>query len=169
MVRDYGSWVVLAGVLVYLYLQFFPVVDLEDPGRPAPSFSAQTVSGEPFDLGAHRGKVVVVNVWATWCPPCRVELPGFVDLQAEMSNQNVQFVGIAVDREGASAVRPFVEERGVNFPQIANPQLAARHFPGSAVPRTYLIDPQGRIRYSHTGLWMASSLRDAIEQVQDAS
>lgn len=94
----------------------------------------------------------MLNVWATWCPPCRVEeMPGFVELQEELGDDGVQFVGIAVDRGGADAVRSFVEQRGGTFPQIANPSLAARYFPGDVVPRTYIIDRQGRIRYNHEG------------------
>ncbi|MFO8098668.1 MAG: TlpA disulfide reductase family protein, partial [Salinibacter sp.] len=70
---------------------------------------------------------------------------------------------IAVDRDGAEAVRPFVEEQGINFPQIANPSVAARHFPGEAVPRTYLIDKRGRIRYEHSGVILKWALDDALE------
>lgn len=109
----------------------------------------------------------MVNVWATWCPPCRVEMPGFVDLQRELGDEGVQFVGIAVDRERGETVRPFVENHGVNFPQIANPSVAARYFPGEVVPRTYVIDKEGRIRYSHSGVLLKWVLRDALETLAD--
>ena len=62
-------------------------------------------------------------------------------------------------------MRPFVEEKGVNFPQIVDPGLAARHFPGEAVPRTYLIDKQGRIRYEHSGVILKWALDDALERL----
>ncbi|MFB6273456.1 MAG: TlpA disulfide reductase family protein, partial [Salinibacter sp.] len=81
----------------------------------------------------------------------------------EFEDDGVQFVGIAVDRAGAEAVRPFVEKQGINFPQIANPSVAARHFPGEVVPRTYLIDKQGRIRYKHSGVLLKWALDDALE------
>lgn len=164
-VWDYWHWPVLAGVLVYLYLQLFPVVDLSGPGEAVPSFAAETLDGEAFRLDAHRGEVVVVNVWATWCAPCRVEMPGFQGVHASMQTEDVQFVGVAVDRTGTDAVEEFVASQGVTFPQIASPQLAARYFPGTTVPRTYLIDREGRIRYTHTGIWMASSLEDAIRDL----
>ncbi|MCS4200577.1 peroxiredoxin [Salinibacter ruber] len=92
-------------------------------------------------------------------------MPGFVDLQREFEDAGVQFVGIAVDWGGAEAVRPFVEEKGVNFPQIVDPGLAARHFPGEAVPRTYLIDKKGRIRYEHSGVILKWALDDALERL----
>ena len=127
----------------------------------APNFVLETLNGDPFRLEEHRGGVVVVNVWATWCLPCRVEMPGFVDLQDSFRDEGVQFVGIAVDRDRAAAVRPFVEAEGVNFPQIANPSVAARHSPGEVVPRTYVIDKRGRIRYRHTGMMLKWALADA--------
>lgn len=164
-VRRYWHWPVLLVVGVYVYQQYMPSIDLSTVEGRAPRVVAQTLDGDSFRLREHRGEVVVVNVWATWCPPCRVEMPGFVDLQRELGDEGVQFVGIAVDRAGAEAVRPFVENHGVNFPQIANPSVAARYFPGKVVPRTYLIDKRGRIRYSHSGVLLKWALRDALEKL----
>jgi len=163
--KRYWHWPVLLVVGIYAYQQYMPSIDLRDDGRPAPEVVAETIDGEPFRLRAHRGEVVVVNVWATWCAPCRLEMPGFVDLQDSFRDEGVQFVGIAVDRDGAEAVRPFVEEQGINFPQIANPAVAARHFPGEVVPRTYLVDTQGRIRYRHSGVLLKWALDDALERL----
>lgn len=163
VVKRHWHWPVLLIAGFYVYQQYMPNVDVSTVEGEAPNFTAETLEGERFRLADHRGEVLVLNVWATWCPPCRVEMPGFVDLQEELGDEGVQFVGIAVDRDGASAVRPFVEERGVNFPQIANPSLAARYFPGDVVPRTYVIDTQGRIRYSHEGVMLKWALRDALE------
>ena len=162
-VKRYWHWPVLVVVGIYVYQQYMPSIDLSTVEGQAPTFAAQTMEGDRFRMQDHRGEVVVVNVWATWCPPCRVEMPGFVDLQRELGDEGVQFVGIAVDRAGAEAVRPFVQEKGINFPQIVSPQLAARHFPGEVVPRTYVIDKQGRIRYSHSGVLLKWALRDALE------
>ncbi|PEN14166.1 cytochrome C biogenesis protein [Longibacter salinarum] len=164
-VWDYWHWPVLLGAAVYLYLQLMPPIDLSEPSSPAPSVTAQTLDGDTFRLSDYRGDIVVVNVWATWCPPCRVEMPGFVDLQAEMKEQDVQFIGISVDRTGDDLVRDFVTEYEINFPTIHDPRVAARHFPGNTVPRTYLIDREGQIRYEHTGLILKPALRDAIEDL----
>jgi peroxiredoxin len=157
----YGHWPVLLVVGVYVYQQYLPSIDLTEEGRPAPVFAAETLDGEAFRLREHRGKVVVVNVWATWCLPCRAEMPGFVDLH-EAFGDDVQFVGLSVDREGTGVVRSFVEEQGVPFPQIVSPRLAARHFPGEVVPRTYLIGKDGRIRYKHSGVILKWALDDAL-------
>lgn len=168
-VKGYWHWPVLLIAGLYVYQQYMPDVDVSTVERRAPDFSAQTLEGEPFRLADYRGEVVVLNVWATWCPPCRVEMPGFVDLQNELGDRGVQFVGVAVDREGAGAVRSFVEEREVNYPQIVSPSLAARYFPGDVVPRTYVIDKQGRIRYSHEGIMLKWALRDALEALAGQS
>ena len=166
-------WSMLAGMLIGTALVGVGVFGASKPapqwatsemaGDEAPAFSLRTPDGETFRLEEHRGEVVILNFWATWCPPCRVEMPSFADLQDSFRDEGVQFVGIAVDRDGAAAVRPFVEEEGINFPQIANPSVAARHFPGEAVPRTYLIDKRGRIRYEHSGVMLKWALDDALE------
>lgn len=162
-VKRYWHWPLLLVVGVYVYQQYMPSIELAENGRPAPDVVAETMEGDRFRLREHRGKVVVVNVWATWCPPCRVEMPGFIDLQERFRGDGAQFVGISVDRDGAEAVRPFVEKKGINFPQIVNPSVAARYFPGEVVPRTYLIDKRGRIRYRHTGVMLKWALDDALE------
>lgn len=165
--KHYWHWPVLIAVGVYAYQQYLPSIDLEETSRPAPDFAAETIDGERFRMQDYRGQVVVVNVWATWCAPCRVEMPGFVDLQEEFRDEGVQFVGISVDRAGAEAVRPYVENEGITFPQIAEPALAARHFAGDVVPRTYLIDKQGRIRYEHEGVMLKWALDDALAELAD--
>ena len=166
-------WSMLTGMLIGSALVGVGVFGASKPapqwatsemaGDEALAFSLRTLDGETFRLEGHRGEVVILNFWATWCAPCRVEMPGFVDLQDSFRDEGVQFVGIAVDRDGAAAVRPFVEEEGINFPQIANPSVAARHFPGEAVPHTYLIDKRGRIRYEHSGVILKWALDDALE------
>lgn len=166
-VKRYWTWPVLLVVGVYVCQQYMPNIDLTDEGRRAPTFAAETLDGSTFRLRDHRGDVIVVNVWATWCPPCRVEMPGFVDLQEDFRDDGVRFVRISVDRGGTKVVRPFVEGKGVNFPQIVDPSLAARHFPGDTVPRTYLIDKQGRIRYEHSGIILKWALDDALETLTE--
>ena len=163
-------WSMLAGMLIGSALVGVGVFGASKPapqwatsetaGDEAPAFSLRILDGETFRLEEHRGEVVILNFWATWCAPCRVEMSGFVDLQDSFRDEGVQFVGIAVDRDGTAAVRPFVEEEGINVPQIANPSVAARHFPGEAVPRTYLIDKRGRIRYEHSGVMLKWALDD---------
>jgi peroxiredoxin len=166
-VKHYWHWPVLIAVAIYAYQQFLPSIDLREPGYPAPTLVAETLDGDTFRLREHRGEVVVVNVWATWCAPCRVEMPGFVDLQTAFRDRGVQFVGISVDQPGSGVVQSFVEDKGINFPQIVSPGLANRTFPGEVVPRTYVIDKQGRVRYEHSGVILKWALDDALETLVD--
>ena len=157
-----GPWLLLIGAAVYLFRTVYPPVELEVI-RPVPDFEAPTLRGEPFQMAAHRGEIVVVNVWATWCPPCRLEVPGFVELQEQFRDDGVVFVGLNVDEEGLGAIQSFVDEYGVNYPQVDGRRVVYRHFPGDAIPRTYLIDRQGRIRFAHTGFLMKKALKKGIE------
>jgi peroxiredoxin len=161
-VKDYWHWALLLGVSLYVFRTVYPDIDVSTPIRPAPDFAAATLDGDTFRLSDYRGEIVVLNVWATWCPPCRVEIPGFIDLQREFGDRGVQFVGLTVDQGGVESVRGYVEEKGMNYPQVDG-RRAAQKYPGEAIPRTYLIDRQGRIRYAHTGVLMEGALRNALE------
>jgi peroxiredoxin len=162
MVQAYWHWPVLAGVLLYVVFRFWPpTINLQPPGNAAPTFAHETIEGTMFRTADYAGRVMVVNVWATWCPPCRVELPGFVELQDEWGSE-VQFVGLATDQQGVRVVKPFAEEQELNYPQIASGALAYRHFPGEAVPRTYVIDTDGDIRYEHVGFMPKSTLNRVL-------
>jgi peroxiredoxin len=165
-VRAYWMWGVVIAVGFYLWQDIRPNIDLPPDGPPAPDFTLQQMNGDTFRLSDHRGEVVILNVWATWCPPCRVEIPGFVELQDEYGEQGVTFVGLSVDQSGLQAVRKFADGQRLNYPQVASQSVAYRKYGESTtVPRTYVIDKQGRIRYQHTGLLMKGSLVPVIEEL----
>ena len=165
-VRTYWMWGVVIAVGFYLWQDIRPNIDLPPDGPPAPDFTLQQMNGDTFRLSDHHGEVVILNVWATWCPPCRVEIPGFVELQDEYGDRGVTFVGLSVDQSGLQAVRKFADGQRLNYPQVASQSIAYRKYGESTtVPRTYVIDKQGRIRYQHTGLLMKGSLVPVIEEL----
>jgi peroxiredoxin len=161
-----GYWLLLVGLVLLLWRRVSPPVDLGEVLGVAPDFTAETVGGEPFRLSDHAGQVVVLNFWATWCPPCHVETPGFVRLQTEFANRGVVFVGVSVDAEGAEVVRPFAERYGVNYPLALHGRPVGALFGGiSAYPTTLLIDRSGRIRFRHEGVLLAHALRPALAEL----
>ena len=123
-------------------------------GQIRPEFAAPDINGEYQNIKQYDGKLVLLNFWATWCPPCKHEIPAFIDLQNEYGSQGFQIVGLAIDDE--EAVAGFIEEIGMNYPtmvvQQAGIELARRYGNDQGVlPYSVLIDRDGRIVYTISG------------------
>jgi len=104
-------------------------------------------------LSDFKGKVIVLNFWATWCGPCKVEIPAFVELQKAYEAQGVQFVGVSVD-DTAAKLRPYIAEHSMNYPVLqgkSNEGLLDAYGPLAAVPTTYLIKRDGNVCKRHSG------------------
>ncbi len=119
----------------------------------APDFELPTLEGETFRLSDHRGKVVLLNFWATWCAPCRAEIPDFIKLQQKLGEDQLLIVGISLDEEGEEVVRPFVEKMGINYPVVIDDGSVARLYGGVyAIPTTVIVDPSGNIYRRFEGM-----------------
>jgi peroxiredoxin len=158
-----APWLVAGVLLIVIVRQVYPSVDLGVAAVPAPDFELLDLDGELFRLSDHRGKVLVLNFWATWCPPCRAEIPSFIRLQNEFREEGVLFVGISLDEEGAEAVAPFADARAINYPLLMHGHRAAAAYGGvGAIPTTILVDRAGRVRFRHEGFLLPQALRPAI-------
>lgn len=136
--------------------------DFED----APNFSLKTMDGDTFTLQEHEGKVVVLNIWATWCGPCREEIPDFIELQREMSDKGVLFAGVSVDKEGWSAVRPYAEKMEINYPIMVDDGTVSRKYgPIRAVPTTFIINKLGKIEYVAPGRLTKKRLKPILQKM----
>ena len=126
----------------------------------APSFSARTIDGREISLASLRGKVTIVNFWATWCPPCRAEIPDLIALQAKYGDR-LQVIGISQDEAGVEVVKRFVAEHAMNYPIVmASPELD-KLFPGvAALPTSFVIDRDGRIVQKHVGMLAARLIEE---------
>lgn len=135
-----------------------------DASAPTLDFTRPTLDGGTFTLSDHRGEVVVLNFWATWCMPCLAEIPEFVRLQEELRDQDVQFVGVSQDRGGLDDIRPFAEEMDVNYPLLPDPELdISAQFGGvPALPTTFILDREGAIRASAYGALSRTELLDLL-------
>jgi peroxiredoxin len=115
-------------------------------GTAAPDFTLPDLDGHSVSLADFRGKVVVVNFWATWCPPCRAEIPDFVRMQARYRERGLEFVGLSLDAGGARDVRPFADEHDVNYPMLIADEKIANAYGGIVgIPTSFVIDRQGKI------------------------
>lgn len=122
-------------------------------GREAPAYAATTLDGAPASLADHRGKVVLLNVWATWCAPCREEIPYLQSLYAEHAAHGLEIIGVSVDAEGTEAtIRGFQKDFGMRYPIWLDPDERVQTlYMALGVPATYLIDRQGVLRWKHLG------------------
>jgi thiol-disulfide isomerase/thioredoxin len=125
-----------------------------DP-KPAPVFSATALDGREINMASLRGKVVIVNFWATWCGPCRAEIPDLVALQ-EKYKDTLQVIGISEDEAGVDVVKRFAAEHGVTYPIVMMTPELEKLFPGiGALPTSFIVDRELRVVQKHVGMLTA--------------
>ncbi len=118
----------------------------------APAWALAKLDGTPLQSSELAGKVVVVDFWATWCPPCREEIPGYVEMQQALEADGVVIVGVSLDRAGPSVVKAFAEKYGINYPLVMGDSEVVDAFGGiEAIPTTFLIDREGQVRHRKVG------------------
>jgi len=118
----------------------------------APGWELQGADGKMIHSSDFKGKVVILDFWATWCPPCKAEIPSFIALQNEYGKKGLAVVGISVDEGGAAVVKQFVRQSGMNYPVVLADDKTIRAFGGiEAIPTTFIIDREGRIVTKHLG------------------
>jgi thiol-disulfide isomerase/thioredoxin len=130
-------------------LRFF-----RDP-KAAPAFVARDLDGREFTAASLRGKVVILNFWATWCPPCRAEIPDLIALQ-EKYRDHLQVIGISEDETSPETVRQWADEHKINYPIVMLTPELEKMFSGiSALPTSFIIDKESRIVQKHVGMLSA--------------
>ena len=118
----------------------------------APDFKVEGLDGKPLSLAASRGKVILLNFWATWCGPCREEIPDLIALQQKYKDQ-LQIIALTVDEDNAAMVKKVVNASGINYPVAMSPSDVRMQYGGiGALPTSFILDTQGRIVQKHEGL-----------------
>jgi len=134
-------------------------------GTPAPDFTLETLDGKSVSLSSLRGKAVVVNFWATWCGPCKIETPWLVELQNQYGAQGLQIVGVAMDDSGKDEIARFAKDMGMNYPVVLGREAVGQAYGGvDALPESFFIGRDGKIVDKIMGLEGRSEIEDAIKK-----
>jgi cytochrome c biogenesis protein CcmG/thiol:disulfide interchange protein DsbE len=134
--------------------------------KPAVEFVLKDADGQTVNLSDYKDKVVLLNFWATWCGPCKIEIPWFVEFEQTYKDKGFAVLGVASDVEGWAVVRPFMNSRKVNYRVVLDDdKLPSPYKDIQAIPATYLIDRQGRVAAVHNGLMSKDTYEDGIRQL----
>jgi peroxiredoxin len=138
-------------------------------GIQAPDFELASLDGRKVKLSDFRGKAVVLNFWATWCAPCKIEMPWFVDLQKQYGRDGLEIVGVAMDDSDPSKIAQFASEMGVNYPVLLGTNKVSEAYGDvEYLPTTFYIDRQGKIVGKVAGLIDKAEIEDDARKALDS-
>jgi thiol-disulfide isomerase/thioredoxin len=130
---------------------------------PAPAWELKDVNGKLVRSEQFKGKVVVVDFWATWCGPCRVEIPGYIELEKKYGKDGFAIIGVSLDQAGPEVVKDFISKNGINYQVVMGDEAVTAAFRGvEAIPTTFLIDRAGQIRDRKVGVEEAAEYEKKV-------
>ncbi|MBD3367628.1 MAG: redoxin domain-containing protein [Candidatus Eisenbacteria bacterium] len=134
-------------------------------GQFPPEFELPDLDDNTVTLADYEGDVVIIDLWATWCPPCREEIPFLIELYEEHRNDGLVVIGIGLDQGGADVLRPFAEKHDISYPILVGGREISRTYRASSIPTTYIIGRDGRIAARHVGFHpsMKAEMREMVE------
>lgn len=133
----------------------------------APDFKISDLEGRTHTLNDYRGKILLINFWATWCPPCRAEIPDFIEVYAAEKNNGLAILGLSVDDLSANELLTFVKRFKINYPiALATPEIIRQFQPGQYIPTTIFVDKNGQIRHKHVGLLDKKTLLEYFRKLK---
>jgi thiol-disulfide isomerase/thioredoxin len=138
------------------------VIRFASNAQPMPPFLVNDLNGEIVSTAQLHGKVVIVNFWATWCPPCQEEIPEMMELQKEFQGK-LQIIGVSMDDGPAEGVKEFADKIGMNYPVVMGSDALSEEYGGiPALPTSFVVDPEGRVVQKHVGLYPKEVYDDEI-------
>jgi len=148
---------VLAGVILTIALAFaclaLPAQERSSSSRkPAPDFTLENSNGALLQLSSYKGKVVLLDFWATWCHGCKTEIPWFIEFQSKYGSGGLAVIGVSLDGVGWKVVKPFVKEKKLNYSVVLGNDDVAKLYGIGPMPVSLLIDRDGNIADSHSGV-----------------
>jgi thiol-disulfide isomerase/thioredoxin len=171
LLRQFLEWLVTLAIGAVILFFLAPPswwqfgVSTVDNRKTTVNFSLPRLGGgADWNFSEYRGSVVVVNYWATWCPPCRFETPGLVNIAKEFNSRSVEMVGVTMDDDFA-LVQPFIEKYNIKYQIVLPGNDPNVGKDGMALPTTFLYDKTGRLAKKYTGIVLESTLRSDIEDL----
>ena len=132
----------------------------------APDFTLPTIDGKQLKLSDYRGKVVILDFWATWCPPCRKGIPDLIELKKKYGSKGLEVIGISLDTDTKAQVAGFAKTNGMNYPVVYGNQAVTQLYGGiEAIPTTFVIDKKGKIVANYQGLMPSSTYESHIKKL----
>jgi len=140
----------------------------ESDRKAAPEFSLKDSNGATAKLSDYKGKVILLNFWATWCGPCKIEIPWFIEFEQNYKDRGFAVLGVSMDDDGWDAVKPYLAARKVNYRVVlGNDQVAQLYGGVDSLPTTFVIDRDGKIASTHIGLVSRRDYQSDIEALLD--
>ena len=134
--------------------------------KPAPDFQLKDADGKIVRLSDYKGKIVLLDFWATWCGPCKIEIPWFIEFERAYKDKGFAVIGVAMDEEGWTVVKPFVAELAINYRILQGSEELAQLYGGvDALPTTFLIDREGKVAATHVGLHGKDEFENGIKEL----
>ena len=156
--------IIRKGILFVALLIVFLPASVLGQETTAPQFALKDINGRTVRLSSYRGKVVLINFWATWCPPCRAEMPDLVKLQREHAAQGLQIIGITYPPETKTRVRRFATSLKVNYPIVLGTrQIKERFSSDETLPLTVIIDRNGKVHDIISGILLRQEFDEKIK------
>lgn len=138
--------------------------------KAAPNFTLKDSDGRALQLADYKGKVVLLNFWATWCGPCKIEIPWFVEFEQKYKDRGFAVVGVAMDEDGWEVIKPYLNKNRINYRIALGTDIVAQQYGGvESLPTTFVIDKNGRIASTHVGLVSKSDYENEIVQLLSGS
>lgn len=138
--------------------------------KKAPDFELKDSTGKSVKLSDYKGKVVLLNFWATWCGPCKIEIPWFMEFEQQFKDRGFAVVGVSMDEDGWGAVKPYLEDHKVNYRVLlGNDALSDLYGGVESLPTTFLIDREGRVAALHVGLVGKDTYQNDIQNLLEDS
>jgi cytochrome c biogenesis protein CcmG/thiol:disulfide interchange protein DsbE len=134
----------------------------------APAFELTDLEGNSLKLEDYEGQVVLINFWATWCGPCRIEIPDFIEAYDEFHEKGLEILGVSLDQTSERDIQEFVQRNKINYPvAMITQEFYNSYRPGQYIPHTIIVDTKGKIRHRHTGVLSKGDIARVFQDLME--